>query len=283
MSVDVHSLAHDAVRVVFPDESARRRPTGAAVCPVNTSDSLGARARFLAAVDKATELGDAPVRLCEACVLSLPVQRAGIAVHVDGVGLEVLCASDYVAERVEWVQVSLGEGPAWEAIATGGPVVIPDLMAVDDRWPVFASEAAASGVGSMLALPLQVGAIHVGVLDLYRDHAQPLDTTDFADAVAVADLVTAILLTVGRTGRITESLGPWWDQPLSTREVHQATGMIMAQLCVDAREAYVRLQAFAYAGRRLIRDVAHDVVERRLRFELDPDIDRDPDPMAPRH
>jgi hypothetical protein len=249
---------------------------------VNASDPLGPRARFLAAVDKATELGDEPVRLCEACVLSLPVQRAGISVHVDGVGLEVLCASDYIAERVEWVQVTLGEGPAWEAIATGGPVVVPDLMAVDERWPVFVSEAAASGVGSMLALPLQVGAIHVGVLDLYRDDAQPLDTDDFADAVAVADLVTAILLTVGRSGRIPYALGPWWDQPLTTREVHQATGMIMAQLGVDARDAYVRLQAFAYAGRRLIRDVAHDVVARRLRFDPDPDIDRDPDPLVPR-
>jgi ANTAR domain/GAF domain len=248
---------------------------------VNTPDFLGARARFLAAVDKSTELGDEPVRLCEACVLSLPVQRAGISVHVDGVGMEVLCASDYIAERVEWVQVSLGEGPAWEAIASGGPVVIPDVTAVDERWPVFLSEASASGVGSMLALPLQVGAIHVGVLDLYRDGVEPLGTDDFADAVAVADLVTAILLTVGRTGRITEALGPWWDQPLTTREVHQATGMIMAQLGVDAREAYVRLQAFAYAGCRLIRDVAHDVVARRLRFDPDPDLDLDSDATAP--
>jgi hypothetical protein len=251
------------------------------VYAVNTSDPLGARARFLAGVDKATELGDEPVRLCEACVLSLPVQRAGITVHVDGVGLEVMCASDYVADRVEWVQVSLGEGPAWQAVATGGPVVISDFAAVDERWPVFASEAASSGVGSMLALPLQVGAIRVGVLDLYRDGTGPLDPDDFADAVAVADLVTAILLTVGRTGRITEALGPWWDQPVTTREVHQATGMIMAQLGVDAREAYVRLQAFAYAGRRLIRDVAGEVVARRLRFDPDPDIDRRPDPLAP--
>ena len=239
---------------------------------MHTSDPLGARARFLAAVDKAAELGDKPIRLCEACVMSLPVHRAGISVHVDGVGLEVLCGSDYLAERVEWVQVSLGEGPAWEAVASGGPVIVADFAHVDGRWPVFSSEASASGVGSMLAVPLQVGAIKVGVLDLYRDDAQPLDAQDFADAMAVASLVTAILLTVGRTGRISEALGPWWDQPLSTREVHQATGMIMAQLGVDAKDAYVRLQAFAYADRRLIDDVAHDVVARRLRFDPDPDL-----------
>ncbi|MCV7227025.1 GAF and ANTAR domain-containing protein [Mycolicibacterium komossense] len=250
---------------------------------MSAPDPLGARARFLAAIDKASHRGDAPVRLCEAAVIALPVQHAGITVQVGDVGLEVLCASDYIAERVEWVQVSLGEGPAWEAITTGGPVVAASLSVTDERWPVFSSEAAASGVGALYAVPLQVGAIKVGVLDLYRDSEEPMADADFADAVVVADLITAILLTVGRTGRLAEPLGPWWDQPLSSREVHQATGMIIAQLGVGAREAYVRLQAYAYLHRRLIREVAHDVVCRRLRFDSDSDNDDDldPDPMVP--
>jgi hypothetical protein len=262
-------------------EPASHIPADAKARPVSPADPLGARARFLTAVNKAALNKDEPVRLCEACVQSLPVQRAGITVHVDDVGLEVLCASDYLAERVEWVQVSLGEGPAWDAMASGGPVLASNLTKTDDRWPVFAAEAAASGVGAMYSLPLQIGAVKVGVLDLYRDDAAPLASSDFADAVAIADLATAILLTVGRSGRVTEALGPWWDQPLSTREVHQATGMIMAQLNIDAREAYVRLQAHAFTHRRLIRDVAHDVVDRRLRFNSDPDADLDPDPLVP--
>ena len=207
-------------------------------------------------------------------MLALPVQRAGIAVHVAGIGLEVLCASDGVAERVEWLQVTLGEGPGVDAVASGGPVVVSDLRAPDGRWPMFAAEAIESGIGAMYALPLQVGAIRVGVLDLYRDTTAGLDTSDFADAVAVADVLTAILLTVGRTGQINGSLGPWWDQPLGTREVHQATGMIVAQLEVTAAEAYVRLQAFAFLYGRLLGDVAHDVVHRRVRFDPDADPTR---------
>ncbi|MDR3662209.1 MAG: GAF and ANTAR domain-containing protein [Mycobacterium sp.] len=196
----------------------------------------------------------------------LPVQRAAIAVHVDGVGLEILCASDALAERVEWDQITLGEGPGWDAVTGSGPVAA-DLTVDSRRWPVFAAAATRDGVGAMCALPLQVGAIRVGVLDLYCDAAVPLVAGDFADAVAIADLVSAILLTVGRTGRLAESLGPWWDQPLSTRAVHQATGMIMVQLGAGARDAYVRLQAFAYANDRLINEVAGDVVRRRLRFD----------------
>lgn len=173
---------------------------------MDAGDPLDARARFLAAVSRLEAGHDEPARLCEACVQVLPVQRAAIAVHVDGSGLEVLCASDGVAEEVEWTQITLGEGPGVEAVATGGPII-------------------------------------------------------------VAELVTAILLTAGRTGRITESLGPWWDQPLSTREVHQATGMIVAQLGVTAHEAFVRMQGFAYSNGRMLSEVAQSVVHRQLRFD----------------
>ena len=199
--------------------------------------------------------------------------RAAIAVHVDGAGLELLCASDRIAERVEWAQITLGEGPGVDAVAAGGPMMVADLVNPAAWWPTFAAQAVKSGVRAMYALPLQVGAIRVGVLDLYRADPGALEPTDFADALAVADLVTAILLTVGRTGRITESLGPWWDQPLSTREVHQATGMIVAQLGVTAHEAYVRLQGFAFARGRMLSEVAHSVVQRRLRFDPDPDAE----------
>ena len=239
---------------------------------MNDSHPTGARARFLAATAKVPELDDGPVRLCAACVLALPVQRAGIATHVPGIGLEVLAASDEVAERVEWAQVTVGEGPGLDAIAGGGPIFVPNTAHAQGRWPVFLSEIADSGIGAMFALPLQLGAIKVGVLDLYCDAPGRLGNDDFADAVAVSDLVTAILLTTGRNGRMPESLGPWWDQPMSTREVHQATGMIMAQLGVDARVAFARLQAFAFGSSRLLTEVAHEVVARLLRFDIDPDL-----------
>jgi ANTAR domain len=236
---------------------------------LDAGDPGGARARFRAAVSRLEAGPDEPARLCEACVQVLSVTRAAIAVQVDGSGLEVLCASDHVAEKVEWAQITLGEGPGLQAVATGGPVLVADLWDPRGQWPNFAVEAMKSGVGAMYAFPLEMGAIKAGVLDLYRDSPEPLDSKDFADATAVAELVTAILLTVGRTGRITEPLGPWWDQPLSTREVHQATGMIVAQLGVSAHEAFVRMQAFAYSNGRMLSDVAKAVVQRKLRFDGD--------------
>jgi hypothetical protein len=248
---------------------------------VNSDGSIDARARFLAAVDTIADHQDGAGRLCAACVLALPVQRAGIVLNVSGIGLEVLAASDQVAERIEWIQVTLGEGPAVESISRGLPISVPDLKQAHERWPMFFSEVTSAGLGGMYALPLQIGAIKVGALDLYSAAGAPLGATDFAEAIAISELVTAVLLNSDRDGRVPGSLEPWWNQPLSTREVHQATGMVMAQLGVDARSAYVQLQAFAFGNSRLLRDVASDVVNRRKRFHPDPDGDLAPEQEAP--
>jgi hypothetical protein len=240
---------------------------------VTTDGSMGARTKFLAAIDGIHDYPDGADRLCVACLLVLPIQRAGILIKSPGVGVEVLCASDDIARRIEWTQVTLGEGPAFDAIGRALPISAPDLTHMQRIWPIFSSEVADFVIGSMYALPLSIGAIKVGVLDLYCEAGKPLSAAQFADALAIAELITAILLNADSGRKFPASLGPWWNQPPSAREVHQATGMVMAQLDIDARAAYVRLQALAFAQNRLITDVASDVVHRRLRFSSDPDVD----------
>lgn len=227
-------------------------------------------------VETVSGQADGAEQLCVACVQTLPVQRTGIVIHVGGAGLEVLSASDKVAERVEWTQVTLGEGPAVDAIATGVPVLMPDLAQAGGSWPVFLGEIAQYDIGGLYALPLHIGAVKVGALDLFCDVGATLSDSGLADAITVSELVTAVLLNVDRDGRIPDSLSSWLNQPLSTREVHQATGMIVAQLGTDARSAYVRLQAFAFSNHRLLKDVANDVVNRRLRFDPESEGDLGP-------
>jgi ANTAR domain-containing protein len=52
-------------------------------------------------------------------------------------------------------------------------------------------------------------------------------------------------------------------------EVHQATGMIIVQLGTSPEIAFARLRAHAFAHNRQLRDVARDVIARRLRFRPD--------------
>ena len=129
------------------------------------------------------------------------------------------------------------------------------------------------GVRAAFALPLQVGGIHLGVLDLYRSAPGVLDRQQFADVLVLADTACALLLDAGNVagdGRRPE------EARLQHPEVHQATGMMVAQIGVSAAIALVRLRAYAYAHDRRLRDVAADVVARRLRFPHDTKAVTDP-------
>ena len=66
-------------------------------------------------------------------------------------------------------------------------------------------------------------------------------------------------------------MGDTWTElhRLTRVEVSQATGMLIAQLDVDAAEALVRLRAHAYATNRSATEVARDILDNGLRLEAD--------------
>ncbi|QDP95340.1 GAF domain-containing protein [Microlunatus elymi] len=171
---------------------------------------------------------------------------------------------DPVSRRLADLQFTTGEGPAIDAIEAGAAVFAPDLAELSQvRWPAFTAEAIALDVRAVFALPLQLGAIKVGVLVLHRDKPGPLSTPALGDAVALADAATSILLSAA-------ALAPEMDDDLLDQQqmvVFQATGMISVQLGIDLTEALIRLRAHAYGNNRMTSEVAEDVVARRLRFD----------------
>jgi ANTAR domain len=224
----------------------------------------------LARVADALADGDgAPVldRLAALCVEMLSVTGAGIAVIVDGQHRGAVAVSDRAFGVVDELQFSLGEGPSIAADTSPGPVLEPDLARAAGLWPAFVPAALGHGVRAAFAFPLRVGAVHLGVLSLYRDVAGELDGTDLRDAVALTHIATHLLLDLEAelvSGLLPDRLAQILDD---RARVHQATGMIAAQLDVDAATALVRLRAFAWSRDRSIDDVATEVVARVLRFD----------------
>jgi len=209
-------------------------------------------------------------RLVGLCADQLPVSGAGLAfMSTRGHGGTV-AASDDAAAELEDLQFTLGEGPCLDASRTGRPVLVPDLVGSGPRrWPAFTDEAQAAGVRAVFALPLRVGAIRVGVLDLYRDAAGGLSSDALREALAFADAATTLLLHLQAGG---EGAG----LPLDTvpglddrAEVHQATGIVSVHAGVGLDEALTLLRARAYAEQRPIADVAQDVLSGRIRFGED--------------
>ena len=210
-----------------------------------------------------------PARLCAECLSALPVSGAGVALMTaDGPSGVVLAATDGRARQLEELQFTLGEGPCVDASTSGRPVLHPDLGAAGSaRWPRFGAAVLDAGVHAIFAYPLRVGAIRVGVLDLYRDTPGPLTAPDHADALAFADAATVMVLHLqdrDEHGGASAAL----TGPIDSRaEVHQATGMITIQLGISLAEALLRLRGHAYATGRTVSAVAADVVNRRLFFD----------------
>jgi hypothetical protein len=212
--------------------------------------------------------------LCAAAAAAVQVDGAGVTVMVSPTVRETVHATDRVAGELEEWQLTFGQGPCVDAFSDGGPVLAVDLRspACLARWPAFTPAALDSGARAVFALPLQVGAIRLGVLDLYRSRPGPLSPHELADALAFADTAGMLLLdTAAGVQPDTAELAWQRDDPTAHQaQVHQATGMMLVQLGVSAEAAFARLRAYAYAHDRRLGEVARDVVERRLRFEPDP-------------
>jgi hypothetical protein len=78
----------------------------------------------------ARDVGDERVlaeQVCRACVVDLDVDVASISLLTTSSARETLWATDAMAELLEDLQFSLGEGVCMEAAVTGWPVLVPDL------------------------------------------------------------------------------------------------------------------------------------------------------------
>jgi hypothetical protein len=217
----------------------------------------------------AAHVGDGPVSVvavCNAAALRLGVDGASVTVMSGLLVGEPLFASDELSALLEELQFTAGEGPGAVEGSLGSPVLVADLESSAARWPGFVPEAVAAGARAMFALPLQAGAIRVGVLSLYRALPGPLSAGELADVLVFADIALQLLLDAA--SGISGSPGYRPLDGMSDRRavVYQATGMISVQLGVSLAEALSRLRAHAFAASAALGDVAGDVVSRRLRF-----------------
>jgi hypothetical protein len=195
------------------------------------------------------------------------LQMSGSSVVLMGEDTFPSVASAYgVSVMVQDLEFTLGEGPAIDAYAEGKPVMVGDIGLFSSRWPQFTRSMAGAGIRSVYALPLQLGAIKLGVLMLYRDKPGALEGEALSAALLVAELVTNQVLDM-QAGALSQSLA--WGLEIDDYRavVHQATGMISAQLDCAMGEALVRLRGRAFANDRAIDQVAAEVVSGDLRFD----------------
>jgi GAF domain-containing protein len=215
-------------------------------------------------------------RVCDVCAEVANVSGAGLMLMSGDVTLGSIRSTRGVGAMIERLEADLGEGPGSDAYHEDRPVLEPDLASPKvTRWVAFTAPAVTAGVRAVFGFPLRVGAIRLGALILYSDRPGRLTDHQHADALVVADLAAQTLLMLQANappGRLAAELEAGADFQYV---VHQATGMVAAQLEVGVGQALVRLRAHAFGNGRGLVEVAADVVGRKLRFddlsgELDP-------------
>jgi GAF domain/ANTAR domain len=181
---------------------------------------------------------------------------------------ETVSSTDRHIARVDELQFDLGEGPCWDALAAGRPVLEPDLRnASPEIWPALASALRDEPIRALFAFPMRVGPLVIGAIDLYDVRARGLDRDDVALVVRLAEQTGKRVL---RRALRLSMLGE--DEPIpphARRVIHQATGFVIAQLHVPADEAELLIRASAFAEGRPMQEIAEEIVARRRRFSLE--------------
>lgn len=193
--------------------------------------------------------------LCTALVRSTSLDGAVAAVLDGSRDRRQLAATDAVCTAGAELQFSVWEGPGPDAWSTGTPVVVPDLAAAADRWPVAARMSDTLGLGAVAAYPLLDRGRPIGLLGAYRRRCGPLTADDRRALARTADLLAAVVLADGTDPDLE-------DQPASSLSI--AVGMVMARLELAQDDALAVLRGHAYAGERTLSELASDLVARRV-------------------
>jgi hypothetical protein len=208
-----------------------------------------------------------PKRLCASAARVLDCDGGAVTVAYTRPERVTLASTDDAALILEEAQDVTGQGPGPEAFTTGtyqrGD--FEDAQATDERWPLLNFDSVPHLLPVVVhALPLGPPTSAIGVLTLYqRGTGRDIDQ-DAAEVVARA--VTAVIM-ADLPGELDGEHGVWSERA----EVHQATGMVVAQLHVPEEDALALIRAHAYSHDQSVKTTARAVVNHRLTFSASPD------------
>jgi hypothetical protein len=223
--------------------------------------SLAARfADVVAGLDPGESVLD---RFCEAGQLMLDADGAAITLNYDRHTRHTVSATSAMASMIEDAQDVAGEGPGFDAVRSEQVVCGSFGGLQPTAWPLLENSVAELGfAGSVMAVPILTPDRPLGVLVAHRF----VTSLRFDDAVArfLCSSMGAALAVHLTPDVLDQELTDDWSQ---RAVVHQATGMVTAQLRIRPEDALVILRAHAYSAGASLVDVADQVVGRTLRFD----------------
>lgn len=182
---------------------------------------------------------------------------AGILVLHD-TKVETLAATHSSVVESDLLQQRLGEGPCFDAAhsARGERVFrIADLTAEEQRWPAFAPQAHALGVGSMMGFLLFTEDEELGALNFYS--SEPGAFTEISE---LSGLLLASHAAVAFSAARTHAQ---MERAVATRHViGEAMGILMGSRGLSEDQAFGVMRRYSQEKNVKLREVARRICER---------------------
>jgi hypothetical protein len=187
------------------------------------------------------------------------VDGAALMLVDDEMALRNVAASDDRLQFLEDLQLRHSDGPCIDAFEQKVLVSSGDLTQ-EKRWSEFSVDAAAAGLGALLASPIPYASDAVGVVVVFSASAYAWTPEGEMALMAFTDLAALAIATglqsAERGDRI-EQL----QQALDARvAIEQAKGVLIASDHITPRQAFERIRADARRQRRKIFEVAAEIV-----------------------
>ena len=155
--------------------------------------------------------------------------------------------------QVDALQSRLGQGPCLDAVWEQ-QVVRVDEVGSEERWPGFAREAAALGIGSMLCFQLFVSGDRLGAMNLYARTPGAFDAESEDVGLVLASHAAVALANAEheqdlRTGMASRDL------------IGQAKGILMERHKLTADQAFGVLARVSQEMNRKLVDIASELTD----------------------
>ena len=208
------------------------------------------------------------VVLVERSVELLDASAAGLVLADDQGSLQHMASTSDATELVEVSQIQNDEGPCVDCYRSGAAVIAGDLSAAVDRWPTFVPVAVDAAFCSAHAFPLRLRGRILGAMNLFGDQPGVLTSADISAGQAMADMAAIGLCQVWamRDARV---VADQLQHALESRvSIEQAKGMLAQRATMGTDQAFSCLRSYARTTKRLLADVAGDVVSGALNPDL---------------
>jgi len=216
------------------------------------ADSVAEMALRLHGEPSTTETLD---RVLDYALQAVDCDYASVIFLHKGSRIETVAATNPVIEKVDQMQLDVGQGPDVDA-SEDRLVVIVDDTRTEVRWPAWATAVADSGIRSVLSVRLYTSTELLGALNLYSREPQKFDLDDQAVAHVLARHAAVAIA----AARKQENLSLAVD---ARKVIGQAQGILMERYDLDAERAFAVLVRYSQENNIKLREVARRLIETR--------------------